>query len=65
MKTLTVFTLRVNDKTKTTVWIRVGKAAVNQDGSINVYLDALPLDGTLHIRETADDKSAQSPGSGS
>jgi len=31
-------------------WIRVGSAWVNQDGSINVTLDALPVDGKLSIR---------------
>ena len=32
------------------VWIRAGSAWVNRDGSINLYLDVLPLDGKLHIR---------------
>ena len=34
-------------------WSRAGSAFVNKDGSINVYLDALPLDGKLHIRRPA------------
>jgi hypothetical protein len=33
------------------VWVRAGSAFVNRDGSMNVYLDVLPLDGTLHVRE--------------
>lgn len=42
------------------VWTRAGSAWVNRDGSINVYLDVLPLDGKLHIR--ADSKQqAEAP----
>ena len=33
------------------VWVRAGSAWVNRDGSMNLYLDVLPLDGTLHVRE--------------
>jgi hypothetical protein len=43
----------VNKKKEGSVWIRAGSAWVNRDGSMNVYLDVLPLDGTLHIREVA------------
>ena len=35
----------------TSTWSRMGSAFVNADGSINVYLDVLPLDGKLHIRK--------------
>lgn len=31
-------------------WLSVGKAFVNSDGSLNVRLDANPIDGRLHIR---------------
>jgi hypothetical protein len=37
----------------TSTWIRAGSAWVNRDGSMNVYLDVLPFDGKLHIREAA------------
>lgn len=33
------------------VWVKVGKAFVNRDDSLNVYLDALPMQGKLHLRE--------------
>jgi hypothetical protein len=36
---------------KKSIWMKVGTAFVNKDGSINVLLDALPVDGRLHIRE--------------
>ena len=32
-------------------WVRIGIAFVNRDGSYNVVLDALPVTGTLHIRD--------------
>lgn len=31
-------------------WIRCGNARVNRDGSVNVRLDALPMNGELHLR---------------
>jgi hypothetical protein len=38
----------------TSVWVRAGSAWVNRDGSFNVYLDVLPLDGKLHVREAVE-----------
>jgi len=32
-------------------WFRIGTSFVNKDESINVKLDALPVNGTLHIRD--------------
>jgi hypothetical protein len=32
-------------------WVRVGTAFTNRDQSMNVVLDAMPTNGTLHIRE--------------
>ena len=32
-------------------WIKIGVAFVNSDGSLNVILDALPMNGRLHIRD--------------
>ncbi len=45
-----VFTVvdRAGDKA---FWVRVGTAFVNRDGSFNVKLDALPVNGTLQIRD--------------
>ena len=36
-------------------WNRVGTAYQNRDGSYNIYLDALPRDGKVQIREIKDD----------
>jgi len=32
-------------------WTRIGVGFVNSDGSITLRLDALPVSGTLHVRE--------------
>lgn len=32
------------------LWLNVGVGFVNRDGSINVRLNAVPVDGVLHIR---------------
>jgi hypothetical protein len=32
-------------------WQKVGRAHVNKDGSLNVYLNALPVNGELNIRD--------------
>ncbi len=36
---------------KKAFWTKCGIAMVNQDQSINLYLDAVPLTGKLQIRE--------------
>lgn len=38
-------------KNGTTFWLRVGTAYTNKDNSINLYLDVLPKDGRLQLRE--------------
>ena len=32
-------------------WNRIGSAFINRDGSINVFLDSLPLQGKIQLRE--------------
>jgi len=32
-------------------WVRIGTGFVNKDGSITVKLDAVPVNGTLQVRE--------------
>ena len=49
-KRLQVFSIK-SDANGATMWVKAGSAWVNRDGSMNVYLDMLPLDGRLHIRE--------------
>jgi hypothetical protein len=40
------------------IWTRAGTAFVNKDGSLNVSLDVLPLDGRLHLREAGEKREA-------
>ncbi len=40
----------VNAKGKT-VWKHLGAAFVNRDSSINIYLDSLPINGRLQLRD--------------
>lgn len=33
------------------IWTRVGIAFVNRDDSLNLYLDLMPMNGRLHVRD--------------
>ena len=46
-----VFHIKDLGEGKKSVWTRIGAAFVNKDGSINAFLDSLPIDGKLHIRD--------------
>lgn len=44
-----VYTIRnANDQS---YWLQIGVGFLNRDNSISVVLNALPLDGKLHIRD--------------
>jgi hypothetical protein len=60
-KRLAVFSIK-ESKGGGSIWVRAGAAFVNKDGSLNVFLDVLPLDGKLHVRE-AGEKREGVPGS--
>lgn len=45
-----VYTVVERQEGKTN-WVRIGTAFVCRDNSLNVVLDALPVNGRLHIRE--------------
>lgn len=51
-KRYAVFSIR-NGKNGS-IWTRAGSAFMNRDGSVNLYLDVLPLDGKLHVREAGE-----------
>lgn len=53
MKRLVAYAVR--KEKGVTVWIKAGTAVANRDGSLNVYLDVLPIDGKLHLREAGED----------
>ena len=39
-----------NDNQPITYWNRIGTAWENKDGSFNVILNSIPLDGKVHLR---------------
>jgi len=45
-------------------WNRIGVAFTNNDGSINVKLDALPIGGTLQIRDYEPREEFDTPATG-
>ena len=49
-KVLAVFSIRSGRGGS--IWVRAGWAEVNRDGSMNLHLDVLPIDGRLHVRES-------------
>ena len=53
-KKYAVYSVRKAEKTGAAIWVRAGYAWANRDGSANVALDVLPLDGKLHIREAGE-----------
>ena len=56
VKKLAVYTIvPSNSEDKKDFWQRIGCAYINKDGSLNVVLNALPLNGKLHIREKKQD----------
>ncbi len=48
-----VFTVieRNDGESKRSFWVRIGAAFLNRDGSYTIRLDALPVNGTLQLRE--------------
>lgn len=58
-KTLAIFSIRQGRNGS--VWVRAGWAEQHRDGSLNLYLDVLPLDGRLHVRESYERPRAQGP----
>ena len=53
-KRLSVYVVTEKAGLDRVVWTKVGDAYRNRDGSYNLHLDALPLNGKLHMREVAD-----------
>ena len=41
----------ITERGEKSFWSRIGTAFVNRDGSYNVVLSSLPVDGKLHIRD--------------
>ncbi len=59
-KQLDVWSIRdADEKNPRDYWKHVGRAFVNQDSSINVLLDVLPLNGKLQIRKRRDNEGSE------
>jgi hypothetical protein len=41
----------INERGDKTFWTRIGVAYTNRDGSLNVKLDAIPVNGTMQLRD--------------
>ena len=54
-----VFQVRDNGEGRKASWTQIGVGFTNRDGSINLLLNAVPLDGKLQLR--AREHSDQSP----
>jgi len=48
-------------KDDATYWMRLGTGFMNRDGSLNLYLDALPLTGKLQVREAREEEETGAP----
>jgi hypothetical protein len=46
----TVFTI-IDRGQGRSIWVRIGVGFTNRDGSLNLKLDALPINGSLQVRE--------------
>ncbi len=51
MKSVWTVTERTTNGATKSFWTKVGIGFVNRDGSINLRLDCIPINGTLQVRE--------------
>lgn len=61
---LVVYTIVERERDGKKFWVRIGSAFRNRDGSLNAFLDAVPVNGTMHIREprALHERDASMPG---
>lgn len=55
-KRFAVFSIKKTERG--VIWTRAGNAQINRDGSMNIYLDVLPLEGKLHVREPGEKRDS-------
>lgn len=41
----------ITERGEKSFWNRIGVAYVNRDGSLNIKLDAVPVNGTMQVRD--------------
>ncbi len=51
-----VYTIVERQGSEKKYWVRIGSAFVNQDQSLNVKLDAMPVNGSIHIRDVDEEE---------
>ena len=57
--THTCYTVRDRGADRKAYWASIGSAWTNRDGSLNISLDALPLDGKIVLRPRKDDEAQE------
>jgi hypothetical protein len=55
-----VYTIVERQNSEKKHWVRIGNAFVNRDQSINVRLDAVPVNGQIHIRDIDEEERERS-----
>ena len=48
---LKIYTIVQKPGEQRDIWLEIGVAVENRDGSLNAKLDALPVNGAIHVRE--------------
>ena len=54
-----IFTIIESEKLEKPLFRRIGTGFVNRDGSLNLFLDALPVNGKLHVRDVKSEKETE------
>jgi len=61
MKEVFAIIQRNGDKKGKPFWQKIGVAFPNSDGSLNVLLNCIPLDGRIHIRDAKGSDDGEPP----
>ncbi|HLG20463.1 MAG TPA: hypothetical protein VI895_11705 [Bdellovibrionota bacterium] len=56
-----VYTIVEREGLQKKQWMKVGVAFVNRDQSLNLRLDALPVNGLLHVRDAQKSRNGAKP----
>lgn len=51
-----VYTIIERENLEKKQWVKVGVAFINRDQSLNIHLDALPVNGLLQVRDRPKEK---------
>lgn len=56
-----VYTIVDKEGFEKSFWVKVGAMFPNRDGTFNIYLDALPINGRLHARPKSSPAETKNP----